>query len=133
MEGQALEGRSALMTDYERLVVTKSDGVGWLILDRPDAGKRRRAIKQEKHDRNSVGGRHPIALQSGGDASRSSVAGHARAEVPNRSTIRSWICWLSVAWWTFPIDDAAPGDWPADSAARTRAFVQPRTCSCAQT
>jgi enoyl-CoA hydratase/carnithine racemase len=26
------------MTDYERLVVTKSDGVGWLILDRPDAG-----------------------------------------------------------------------------------------------
>jgi len=38
VEGQALEGRSALMTDYERLVVTKSDGVGWLILDRPDAG-----------------------------------------------------------------------------------------------
>ena len=26
------------MSDYERLVVSKSDGIGWLILDRPDAG-----------------------------------------------------------------------------------------------
>ncbi|KHO22207.1 enoyl-CoA hydratase/isomerase family protein [Mycolicibacterium setense] len=26
------------MTDYERIVVEKSDGVGWLILNRPDAG-----------------------------------------------------------------------------------------------
>jgi enoyl-CoA hydratase/carnithine racemase len=26
------------MTDYERLVVEKSDGIGWLILNRPDAG-----------------------------------------------------------------------------------------------
>lgn len=26
------------MTGYERLVVTKSDGIGWLILDRPEAG-----------------------------------------------------------------------------------------------
>lgn len=38
MEGQALERDSALMRGYERLVVDKSDGVGWLILDRPDAG-----------------------------------------------------------------------------------------------
>lgn len=38
MEGQALEGDSALVSGYERLVVEKSDGVGWLILDRPDAG-----------------------------------------------------------------------------------------------
>lgn len=26
------------MSDYERLIVEKSDGVGWLILNRPDAG-----------------------------------------------------------------------------------------------
>ena len=26
------------MSDYERLVVEQSDGIGWLILDRPDAG-----------------------------------------------------------------------------------------------
>ncbi|MCV7354128.1 enoyl-CoA hydratase/isomerase family protein [Mycolicibacterium fluoranthenivorans] len=26
------------MTDYERLIVEKSDGIGWLILNRPDAG-----------------------------------------------------------------------------------------------
>jgi enoyl-CoA hydratase/carnithine racemase len=38
MERQAMEGHSAVMTDYQRLVVTKSDGIGWLILDRPDAG-----------------------------------------------------------------------------------------------
>jgi enoyl-CoA hydratase/carnithine racemase len=38
MEGEALEGNSALVTDYERLIVEKSDGVGWLILNRPDAG-----------------------------------------------------------------------------------------------
>src|SRR5271163_3785148 len=33
-----MEGHSAVMTDYQRLVVTNSDGIGWLILDRPDAG-----------------------------------------------------------------------------------------------
>lgn len=38
MEGQALEGSSTLVTGYERLIVEKSDGVGWLILNRPDAG-----------------------------------------------------------------------------------------------
>ena len=38
MEGQALEGHSAIVTAYERLVVEKSDGIGWLILNRPDAG-----------------------------------------------------------------------------------------------
>ncbi|CAA0136583.1 2,3-dehydroadipyl-CoA hydratase [Mycolicibacterium vanbaalenii] len=38
MEGQALEGYSAFVSDYERLIVERSDGVGWLILNRPDAG-----------------------------------------------------------------------------------------------
>ncbi|AEV76650.1 enoyl-CoA hydratase/carnithine racemase [Mycolicibacterium rhodesiae NBB3] len=38
MEGQALEGNSALVSTHERLVVEKSDGIGWLILNRPDAG-----------------------------------------------------------------------------------------------
>lgn len=41
MEGQALEGNSAFVSTYERLVVERSDGsdgVGWLILNRPDAG-----------------------------------------------------------------------------------------------
>ena len=38
MEGQALEGHPPLMTAYERLDVRKSDGIGWLILNRPDAG-----------------------------------------------------------------------------------------------
>lgn len=41
MEGQALEGYSPIMkviTGYDRLVVEKGDGVGWLILNRPDAG-----------------------------------------------------------------------------------------------
>ena len=38
MERQALEGDSPLVSDYERLIVEKRDGVGWLILDRPDAG-----------------------------------------------------------------------------------------------
>lgn len=38
MEGQAVEGYSPVMTSYERLTVEKSDGIGWLILDRPDAG-----------------------------------------------------------------------------------------------
>jgi len=37
MERQAMEGDSAVMSDYQRLVVTKSDGVGWLILNRPEA------------------------------------------------------------------------------------------------
>lgn len=38
MEGQALEGHPALMNAYQRLVVEKSDDVGWLILNRPDTG-----------------------------------------------------------------------------------------------
>ncbi len=38
MEEQALEGHPALMSGYQRLLVTKSDGIGWLVLDRPDAG-----------------------------------------------------------------------------------------------
>ncbi len=38
MERQTLEGDSALVTDYERLIVEKADGIGWLILNRPDAG-----------------------------------------------------------------------------------------------
>ena len=38
MEGQALERDPALVSTYERLVVQKSDGIGWLILNRPDAG-----------------------------------------------------------------------------------------------
>lgn len=38
MERQALEGHSALVSTYQRLVVEKSDGIGWLILNRPDAG-----------------------------------------------------------------------------------------------
>jgi enoyl-CoA hydratase/carnithine racemase len=38
VEGQTLEGNSALVSTYERLVVEKSDGIGWLILNRPDAG-----------------------------------------------------------------------------------------------
>ncbi len=38
MEGKALEGDSALVSGYERLIAEKSDGIGWLILNRPDAG-----------------------------------------------------------------------------------------------
>lgn len=38
MERQAMEGNSEVMSNYQRLVVTKSDGVGWLILNRPEAG-----------------------------------------------------------------------------------------------
>ena len=38
MERQTLEGDSAVMTDYERLMVEKADGIGWLILNRPEAG-----------------------------------------------------------------------------------------------
>lgn len=38
MEGQALEGHPAVVSPYQRLDVEKSDGVGWLILNRPDAG-----------------------------------------------------------------------------------------------
>jgi enoyl-CoA hydratase/carnithine racemase len=38
MEGQAVEGHSAVMTGYERLVVEKADGVGWLVLNRTEAG-----------------------------------------------------------------------------------------------
>jgi enoyl-CoA hydratase/carnithine racemase len=38
VEGQALEGHSTLVNRFERLIVDKSDGVGWLILNRPEAG-----------------------------------------------------------------------------------------------
>lgn len=38
MEREALEGDSALLTEYERLVVDRSDGIGWLVLNRPEAG-----------------------------------------------------------------------------------------------
>lgn len=38
MEGQALEGHPPVVSTYERLVVEKADGVGWLILNRPEAG-----------------------------------------------------------------------------------------------
>lgn len=38
MERPTLEGNSALVTTYERLIVEKADGIGWLILNRPDAG-----------------------------------------------------------------------------------------------
>lgn len=38
MERQAVEGHSAVVSDYERLTVEKSDGIGWLILNRPEAG-----------------------------------------------------------------------------------------------
>jgi enoyl-CoA hydratase/carnithine racemase len=38
MEGQALEGHSSLLSSYERLVVQKADGIGWLVLNRPEAG-----------------------------------------------------------------------------------------------
>jgi enoyl-CoA hydratase/carnithine racemase len=33
-----LEGYSSIVTDHRRLVVQKSDGVGWIILNRPEAG-----------------------------------------------------------------------------------------------
>lgn len=38
MEGQALEGDSAFVSTYERLVVERYDGIGWLVLNRPEAG-----------------------------------------------------------------------------------------------
>lgn len=38
MEREALEGDSALLTGYERLIVDSSDGIGWLVLNRPEAG-----------------------------------------------------------------------------------------------
>lgn len=38
MDGQALERDSSLVSTYEHLVVERSDGIGWLILNRPDAG-----------------------------------------------------------------------------------------------
>lgn len=38
MEGQALEGYPPFMRVYERLNVSASDGIGWLVLNRPDAG-----------------------------------------------------------------------------------------------
>lgn len=38
MERETLEGDSALLTEYERLIVDTSDGIGWLVLNRPEAG-----------------------------------------------------------------------------------------------
>jgi len=38
VERQTLEGHPAVVNTYQRLVVEKSEGIGWLILDRPDAG-----------------------------------------------------------------------------------------------
>lgn len=38
MEGEALEGHPTLVSAYQRLIVAKSDGIGWLVLNRPDAG-----------------------------------------------------------------------------------------------
>lgn len=38
MERETLEGDSALLTEYERLIVDKSDHIGWLVLNRPEAG-----------------------------------------------------------------------------------------------
>ena len=41
MEGQTLEGHTSIMrtvTSYERLIVEKAEGIGWLILNRPEAG-----------------------------------------------------------------------------------------------
>lgn len=38
MERETLEGDSALLTEYERLTVDTSDGIGWLVLNRPEAG-----------------------------------------------------------------------------------------------
>lgn len=33
-----MEGYPAVVSTYQRLIVEKSDGIGWLILNRPDAG-----------------------------------------------------------------------------------------------
>lgn len=33
-----MEGHTPIVTDYRRIVVQKSDGIGWLILNRPEAG-----------------------------------------------------------------------------------------------
>lgn len=38
MEREAVERHSTIVTDYQRLIVQKSGGVGWLILNRPEAG-----------------------------------------------------------------------------------------------
>lgn len=51
MEGQALEGHPAIVTGYERIVVEKSDGVGWLILNRPDAGNAFDALMLDELER----------------------------------------------------------------------------------
>jgi enoyl-CoA hydratase/carnithine racemase len=51
VEGQAVEGDSSLVTDYERLIVEKSAGVGWLILNRPDAGNAFDALMLDELER----------------------------------------------------------------------------------
>jgi len=38
VEREAVERHSTIVTDYQRLIVQKSGGVGWLILNRPEAG-----------------------------------------------------------------------------------------------
>lgn len=38
MEGPTVEGYSTLVSTYQRLIVEKSHGIGWLILNRPEAG-----------------------------------------------------------------------------------------------
>ena len=48
------------------------------------------------------------------------------------STASSWMRWLSSPWCTLPMELSGPGDRPARSLARTRWFVQPRTCSSHQ-
>lgn len=51
MQGQTVEGHSTVMSSYERLVVEKADGVGWLILDRPEAGNAFDALMLDELER----------------------------------------------------------------------------------
>lgn len=51
MERQALEGHSAVMTTYERLVVEVADGIGWLTLNRPEAGNAFDALMLDELER----------------------------------------------------------------------------------
>lgn len=38
MERETLEGDPTLLTEYERLIVDTAEGIGWLVLNRPEAG-----------------------------------------------------------------------------------------------
>lgn len=51
MEGQAVEGHSAIMTAYQRLVVEVADGIGWLTLNRPEAGNAFDALMLDELER----------------------------------------------------------------------------------